>query len=309
MKALLRLTCVLLVALVGVAPAHAQLPPLSPWAVGGPVIVFPASAVNGGGVVTSPQLLLPDGTVALPGVAFASQPTVGMFRAGSTDLKFTTDGINTNLRLVSGAFVLLPATGVFGWGSDASAVSPDVELVRDGANVLALKNGTNGQTFRVYGNATGPKYVALAHDGTNASLLANNGNLYFGDSNSLSWKIASGSLLGYTSTSSLGYGTGAGGAVTQLTSRTTTVILNTVSGDITLFSAAGSATAASFTVTNSNVVATDNIIINQKSGTNLYNTIVTTVGAGSFVVTFYTTGGTATDAPVFHFSVIKGANS
>jgi hypothetical protein len=107
-------------------------------------------------------------------------------------------------------------------------------------------------------------------------------------------------------TGAVGYATGAGGAVTQATSRTTTVVLNKPTGAITMFSAAGSATAATFTVTNSQVAATDNIVVNQKSGTNLYVLLVTAVAAGSFNITFYTTGGTATDAPVINFSVIKG---
>jgi len=104
----------------------------------------------------------------------------------------------------------------------------------------------------------------------------------------------------------IGYATGAGGTVTQATSRTTGVTLNKPSGAITMFSAAGSATAATFTVTNSTVAATDTISLGQKSGTNLYNFIVTGVAAGSFNVTFYTTGGTATDAPVINFNVVKG---
>jgi hypothetical protein len=115
---------------------------------------------------------------------------------------------------------------------------------------------------------------------------------------------SSGNVL-VTSVGGLGYGTGSGGAVTQLTSRTTGVTLNKTNGTITMFSAAGSATAATFTVTNSTVAATDVIHLSQKSGTNLYVLLVTAVAAGSFNVTFYTTGGTATDAPVFNFAVIK----
>jgi hypothetical protein len=107
----------------------------------------------------------------------------------------------------------------------------------------------------------------------------------------------------------LGYGTGAGGSVTQLTSRTTGVTLNKPTGAITMFTAAGSVTAATFTVTNSFVAATDTISVNQKSGTNLYNFIVTAVAAGSFNITFYTTGGTASDAPVINFNVIKGVTA
>lgn len=104
----------------------------------------------------------------------------------------------------------------------------------------------------------------------------------------------------------VGYATGAGGAVTQLTSRTTGVTLNKACGAITMFSAAGSTTAASFTVTNSTVAATDIVALSQKSGTNLYDLLVTAIAAGSFQITFRTTGGVATDAPVINFAVTKG---
>lgn len=107
----------------------------------------------------------------------------------------------------------------------------------------------------------------------------------------------------------LGYATGAGGTVTQLTSRTTGVTLNKVSGAITLFAAAGSTTPATFTVTNTLVAITDTITLNQRSGTNLYQAIVTAVAAGSFNVTFWTTGGVASDSPVFNFNVLKGVNA
>jgi hypothetical protein len=109
-----------------------------------------------------------------------------------------------------------------------------------------------------------------------------------------------------TGTAGVGYATGAGGTVTQGTSRTTGVTINKRCGAITMFSAAGSATAATFTVTNSTVGANDVIILNQASGTNLYNLLVTAVTAGSFNITFLTTGGTATDAPVINFAVIDG---
>ena len=108
-----------------------------------------------------------------------------------------------------------------------------------------------------------------------------------------------------TGTAGVGYATGAGGAVTQLTSRTTGVTLNKTTGAITLFSAAGTTTAATFTVTNSTVAETDVVILNQKSGTDLYDLMVTAVAAGSFNLTFRTTGGATTETPVFNFAVIK----
>jgi len=117
--------------------------------------------------------------------------------------------------------------------------------------------------------------------------------------------LAATGALTSSGTAGVGYATGAGGAVTQITSRTTGVTLNKTAGAITLVSAAGSPTLASFTVTNSTVAATDVIIINQKSGTDLYEIAITAVAAGSFRVSFFSLVGTTTEQPVFNFAVIK----
>lgn len=141
--------------------------------------------------------------------------------------------------------------------------------------------------------------AASALDGT---------ELYYGVQASADVKVTGAqvaTLARAASTGALGYATGAGGAVTQLTSRTTGVTLNKLTGAITLFAAAGSATAATFTVTNSTVAATDTVIVSVKSGTNVYLAWVTAVAAGSFNITFNTTGGTTSDSPVFNFAVIK----
>jgi len=118
-------------------------------------------------------------------------------------------------------------------------------------------------------------------------------------------RVASTGLTVTAATAGLGYGTGSGGAVTQATGRTTGVTLDKTNGAITLVSAAGSTSWQSFTVTNSTVAATDTVIVNQKSGTDLYMIHVTAVAAGSFRITFATTGGTTTEQPVFNFAVIK----
>jgi hypothetical protein len=106
-------------------------------------------------------------------------------------------------------------------------------------------------------------------------------------------------------TAGIGYVTGAGGAVTQLTSRVTPVTLSKLTGAITLFSAAGSALWQTFTVTNTTIAITDNVIIQQKSGTDLYLIHVTKIAAGSFNVSFATTGGVTVESPVFKFTVLK----
>ena len=139
-----------------------------------------------------------------------------------------------------------------------------------------------------------------------STILGSTGQMTISTAGALS---TSGSILS-TGTTGVGYATGAGGAVSQGTNRTTGVTINKTTGAITLFSqvntAVSGATAQSFTVTNSTVAATDTIIVSQKSGTDLYIKSVTAVAAGSFKITNFTTGGTTNEAPVFNFTVIKG---
>ena len=117
------------------------------------------------------------------------------------------------------------------------------------------------------------------------------------------------SILSSGATNGVGYSTGAGGTITQITSRTTGVTINKINGAITLVSAAGSAAWQSFTVTNSAMAATDRVVVDQKSGTDLNQIHVTNRAAGSFQITFATTGGTTTEQPVFGFSIIKGVEA
>ena len=110
----------------------------------------------------------------------------------------------------------------------------------------------------------------------------------------------------------LGYVTGAGvgGAVTQLTNRTTAVTLNNLTGAITLVTTtAVVGTWISFTVNNSTVAATDIPKVAVKSATNTYVAIVSSVAAGSFQITFQSVAGTASDTPVINFLVLKGSNN
>ena len=120
---------------------------------------------------------------------------------------------------------------------------------------------------------------------------------------------ATGAITSSSPSTGIGYVAGAGCAGIQATSRTTAIACAGNSGSLTLFSAAGSATPASFTVTNASVAATDTIIVNQKSGTDIYSMFVTAVGAGSFRITFFNSAGTTTETPVFNFAVLKAVAS
>jgi hypothetical protein len=120
---------------------------------------------------------------------------------------------------------------------------------------------------------------------------------------------SSGNVL-VTNPAGLGYGTGSGGIVTQATSRTTAVTLNKPTGQITMFTAAGSATPAGFTVNNSLVALTDTVVLSIASGaSNYYILMVGNIAAGSFNINFWTSGGTASDTLKINFAIIKGASS
>lgn len=110
-------------------------------------------------------------------------------------------------------------------------------------------------------------------------------------------------------TGGIGYTTGAGAAIIQLTSRVTGVTINANCGTIQLVSAAGTTLYTSFTVTNSSVAGNDIIILNQQAGTNLYELNVTNITSGSFQITFRTTGGVVTDQPIFNFAIIHAVNT
>lgn len=111
----------------------------------------------------------------------------------------------------------------------------------------------------------------------------------------------------------VGYATGAGGTVTQLTNKSTSVILNKVCGTITMNNAGlATVTAVSFTVNNTNIAATDVPQVAIKSGgtANSYLVAVTAVATGTCVIMIYNlTGGTLSEALVLNFFLNKAVSS
>jgi hypothetical protein len=187
-----------------------------------------------------------------------------------------------------------------------------------GANVTATHYGAaTGLTAIPGANVTGT--VPLATSATTAGTVTTAAQPNITSTGTLSSLTVTGNMVAgnvvsagavtSNNTSGIGYATGAGGTVTQTGSRTDAVTINKTTGAITLFSAAGSAAYQTFTVNNSTVAATDVIIVNQKSGTDLYEVYITNIQSGTFQITFATTGGTTTEQPVLNFAVIKGVDA
>lgn len=232
-------------------------------------------------------------TAAAPAIAGASDPNTGVFFPAADTVAVSTGGAER---------MRIDTSGRVGIGATPSVSGAKLTTV---GGVVQISGGTTAQE--------GIRFQRIAGFATITG-INNDNNAYnaiqFATSGTTSLTLdTTGNVLAINPAGALGYGTGAGGTVTQATSRTTGVTLNKPCGQITMFSAAGSTTAATFTVTNSIVAATDCISVCQASGTNLYDLMVTAVAAGSFNITFRTTGGTATDAPVINFAVVRGVTS
>ena len=114
--------------------------------------------------------------------------------------------------------------------------------------------------------------------------------------------------------SGLGYGTGAGGTVTQATSKSTAVTLNKPTGQITMNNAAlGAGASVSFTLNNSQIAASDIVLVTVCGGFSVsgnYSVRIgnTQTGAVSVFVK-NESAGSLSEAVIINFAVLKGATA
>ena len=241
--------------------------------------------------------------------AFLAVPSSANLRAAMTDETGT-----GSLVFATSPTLVTPALGtpsaLVGTNITGTAAGLTAGNVTTNANLTGAITSVGNATS--LGSFTSANLASALTDetGTGANVFANTPTLVTPNIGA-----ATGTSLAVTGavrssgTAGVGYSTGAGGVVIQGTSRTTGVTINKITGQITLFSAAGTTSATTFTVTNSTVNTTDAIILTQHTGTDLYDLMVTKTTLGSFDITFRTTGGTTTEQPIFNFAVIKGTDS
>jgi hypothetical protein len=207
-----------------------------------------------------------------------------------------------------------------------SAGAPTYPLdVTSGArvtNAIAARidnNNDEGVLFVPYVGAGGFNNNSVLGDtamvssaGENLVIGANGSNAGFRFNNTGNTTTTNGNLHLIGGGQTLGYSTGAGGTVTQLTNKTTGVTLNRPTGQITM--AAGDIaanTTVSFTLTNNVISATDIIILQHTSvGTNGSYNLNAFPAAGSAVISVRNvTGGLLNQNIVISFVVIESVTS
>ena len=111
----------------------------------------------------------------------------------------------------------------------------------------------------------------------------------------------------------LGYGTGSGGTVTQLTNKGTGVTLNRPSGQIVTNNASLAASGVvSFLMTNSTIASSDVVVVNvvgAASGLQNYQVWASTAAGGAYILLRNISAGALAEAVTLNYTVIKGATA
>lgn len=234
----------------------------------------------------------------------ASSPTERMRIDRSGRVGIGTSAPNNRLDVEGGSVQISRVT--------VNAVAPTGELnLHSGVNTANV--GTPQITFSSDRN---DRYASIGHYRGSASTEI---GLSFFTDDKLGNQVehmridSSGNVL-VKSAAGLGYGTGAGGTVTQATSKSTAVTLNKPCGQITMNNAALAAgTAVTFILTNSVISGSDVIATSLKSSISsngVYIVSVDAVGTGECYISLRNVGSISrSDAVVINFTVIKGATS
>lgn len=278
-----------------------------------------------------------DGDFSMIGTGF-TQATVGLDIFASDNYTVTTSNSSTSLvgrcvGYVSATEIIVkitkqgPQSVLAGTatGTTAATFTVDTDVGKPRAGLMSQTGGTGDFTgfINAPSTLTADRIYTLPADsaqtlvGATATQTLSNKTLtapVIGVATGTSLAVT-GLLTSSSPTAGIGYATGAGGAVSQATDRTTGVTLNTASGAITTQATSLAAGAeVSFTVTNSACAVGDVVVASIRSGpttTGSTQVYVHTVAAGSFGLTLANLHASVADtgAAIINFCIIKAVSA
>jgi hypothetical protein len=203
--------------------------------------------------------------------------------------------------------------GFFNWPANNSAGWIRLTInITDIAHTVTLPNSVTSGLVGLQGYSAGViSFGAIGTYSFDFVTYDNGNNITIQDLNR-PLNVFTNGIASSSATTGIGYATGAGGTVTQLTSKITGVTLNNVSGEITMNNASlDAATTVNFTLTNSAIAATDLLVINQASTANAggycFNAICNAGNAQVSVRNIM--AASASDAVVLRYAVVKAVTS
>lgn len=209
----------------------------------------------------------------------------------------------------------IDASGNVGIGVDPSGQDLIVSKSRAGGVISVLVNndattGSYAKQFIIQGTVVHSTYAynnAIVYTGTESNHPI---SVRINGLDRLTYDTY-GNTLHISAVGGLGYGTGAGGTVTQATSKSTAVTLNKPTGQITMKNAAMAAGATvTFLLNNTLIDESDIVIVSPVAGTmatqGSYQVWATNGFSGSFISVRNNSSVTLSEALVIQFAVIKG---
>ena len=259
----------------------------------------PSGTITSGGAITSSA----GGITATTGniVATAGNITATAGQLISTKTWDATDG--------KGQFFLNGLTGNR-IDFNNNGVAPPTFTTRSAGTKIALFSSVGAAAVDyAIGIEAGAMWNSVGNSGVNFKWYAGTTNIALLTGAGI---FTAQGVLANTATGGVGFTTGAGGTVTQATSKATTVTLNKACGSITLNAASLAAGAVvTFTFLNSSINNQDNMILNSITGTDgAYLLSLSGVGAGTCNISIRNlTAGALAEGFVIRFSVISGSNA
>jgi hypothetical protein len=244
-----------------------------------------------------PETGTPSGKYLKDDATWAEIPSGGATPAGSGGQIQFHDGLN-------------PA----GLGASADLAWDDTGKVLDVGGDINLDDGGSFQTTLQVVTPTANRTISFPNaTGTVALVGGSSGQLLYNLNGAVAGTDTTfDATTGTRFTLPFGYGSGAGGVVTQATSKSTGATLNTRCGTITMNAAQLAAnTTVSFTLTNNQIAATDVVVLNHASaGTAGAYTLNAQAAAGSASINVRNvTGGALSEAIVIRFAVVKATTT